>query len=105
LARGPAFGPTLRLQDLDYTYWAGKPSDFTEAQMSKPEPALIFGELQEPVNWAYMALALNKTALQIDWKRNRVSGDWRYVTIYQMLIGLSWENLLKAIFILTAFLK
>jgi hypothetical protein len=67
--------------------------------MSKPEPALIFGELQNPVNWAYMAWALHKTASLIDWERNRVSGDWRYVPIYQMLIGFSLENLLKGILI------
>jgi len=56
-------------------------------------------ELQNPVNWAYMATALQKAASQLDWTRKKDITDWRYVPIYRMLIGFSLENLLKGIFI------
>jgi hypothetical protein len=59
----------------------------------------IFDELQQPVNWAYMATALQKASSLMDWTRKRDITDWRYVPIYRMLIGFSLENLLKGILI------
>ncbi len=63
------------------------------------EPAVILEELQRPVNWAYMASALQKAASLMDWTWKRDITDWRYVPIYRMLMGFSLENLLKGILI------
>jgi hypothetical protein len=63
------------------------------------EPSSIFDQLQQPVNWAYMATALQKASSLMDWTRKRDITDWRYVPIYRMLIGFSLENLLKGILI------
>lgn len=58
-----------------------------------------FEELQNPVNWAYMATLLQKAASQMDWTRKKDITDWRYLPIYRMLMGFSLENLLKGILI------
>jgi hypothetical protein len=59
----------------------------------------IFDELKQPVNWAYMASALQKASSLMDWTRKRDFADWRYVPIYRMLVGFSLENLLKGILV------
>ncbi|HEY1260423.1 MAG TPA: hypothetical protein VGF34_14340 [Stellaceae bacterium] len=65
----------------------------------KHERDLIFSELREPKNWAYMAWALHNTAVRIDWTKNQNLNDWRYLPIYLMLMGFVLENLLKGILI------
>jgi len=35
----------------------------------------------------------------MDWTRKKDITDWRYVSVYRMLIGFSLENLLKGILV------
>lgn len=58
-----------------------------------------YAELKQPVNWAYMASALQKAASLMDWATKRDITDWRYVPIYRMLMGFSLENLIKGILV------
>jgi hypothetical protein len=58
-----------------------------------------FAELRQPVNWAYMATALQKAASLMDWATKRDITDWRYIPIYRMLMGVSLENLIKGILV------
>ena len=58
-----------------------------------------YAELKQPVNWAYMAAALQKAASLMDWSTKRDIIDWRYIPIYRMLIGFSLENLIKGILV------